>query len=122
LLEQTVIALRQAGIEVVLAHPERNDSVQLEPARLVPFVRDGALVQLTAASVTGALGPIPRETSLRLLSLGAAHVIATDAHGPHLPGRSGLADAVAELADAALGDYLVRTVPQAVLDGDDVPR
>jgi protein-tyrosine phosphatase len=121
LLEQTVTALGAAGIATVLAHPERNDAVQREPARLLPLVRSGTLVQLTAASVTGALGKAPRDTSLRLLALGAAQVIATDAHRPHMQGRPGLVEAVAALDDLALGDYLVRLVPQAVLAGDDVP-
>ena len=48
--------LRGAGFTTVLAHPERNSAVQDSPQRLADLVSDGALVQLTAASITGGFG------------------------------------------------------------------
>lgn len=119
LAEQTVASLRASGIRPVLAHPERNDAVQSAPRRLEPLVAAGALVQLTAGSVTGLLGAHPRDASNALLERGLAHLLASDAHGPHVP-RAALADAVAALGDDALARRLTVDVPAAIIAGDDV--
>jgi protein-tyrosine phosphatase len=120
LLEPTLADLRAHGIRAILAHPERNDAVQADPSRLVPAVREGALVQLTAASVAGLLGPVPRRAGQHLLKLGVAHVLATDAHGPGLSERASLAVGVAALADPVLARRLATDVPAAILAGVDV--
>src|SRR5437899_4230866 len=52
-LAQRLFALRTARITPVLAHPERNAAVQLQPELLVRIVQSGVLVQVTAASVDG---------------------------------------------------------------------
>jgi protein-tyrosine phosphatase len=120
LLGPTLADLGAHGIRAVLAHPERNDAVQADPSLLVPAVREGALVQLTAASVAGLLGPAPLRAGQDLLELGLAHVLATDAHGPGLTSRASLAVGVAALADPALARRLATDVPAAILAGVDV--
>ena len=65
-----VARLRAAGVTPVLAHPERNDEVQLRPSRLGELVRNGALVQLTAGSVDGTLGAAPRRAAFELVRSG----------------------------------------------------
>jgi protein-tyrosine phosphatase len=121
LLGRTVAGLERRGIGTVLAHPERNAEVQAEPARLDELVAAGALVQLTASSVDGRLGPAPQRTSFALLERGAAHVIASDVHGPRLR-EGGLSAARAALDDEALADRLTRDAPRAILAGVDPPR
>jgi protein-tyrosine phosphatase len=120
LLEPTLLQLRASGIRPLLAHPERNAAVQADPSRLGPVVREGALVQLTAGSLSGSFGSPPRAAALRLLELGLAHVLATDAHGAHVAGRGGLASAVGALSDSALAKRLTIEVPAAILAGEDV--
>ena len=117
LLEQSVVALAAAGIRAVIAHPERNDAVQAEPARLRALVDQGALVQVTAGSLTGLLGRAAHAAAHELLGLGLVHLAASDAHGPHVA-RGGLADAVAVLGDDA--GRLTADTPRAILDGLDV--
>ena len=119
LADQTVQLLAGTGIRTVFAHPERNDAVHDDPARLGPLVARGALVQLTAGSLTGLHGAPAREASRKLVGLGLAHVLASDAHGPHVP-RATLADGVAALGDDELADRLTRRVPAAILAGLDV--
>ena len=66
----------------MLAHPERYPEVREDPEPLGPLVDAGTLVQVTAASVVGRLGTRNHQTSLRLVELGLAHMIASDAHAP----------------------------------------
>ena len=120
LLEPTVSALVRKGLRPLLAHPERNASVQERPERLQPLVAAGALLQLTAASVHGGLGHSPRGAAWRLLELGVVHVLATDSHGPHIR-QGGLAAAAASLADEGLARYLTVDAPAAIVAGDEVP-
>ena len=120
LLGPTLADLRARGIRALLAHPERNDAVQADPSRLAPAVREGALVQLTAASVAGLLGPAPLRAGQHLIELGLAHVLATDAHGSGLAKRASLAVGVAALADAEFARRLTTDVPAAILAGADV--
>jgi protein-tyrosine phosphatase len=120
LLGPTLADLRARGIRALLAHPERNDAVQADPSRLAPAVRDGALVQITAASIAGLLGPASLRAAQHLIELNLAHVLATDAHGPGLARRASLAVGVAALADSELARRLSADVPAAILAGVDV--
>jgi protein-tyrosine phosphatase len=102
------------GFGIVLAHPERNPDVQAMPGRLQEFVGDGMLVQLTAASVDGRLGKRTRETSLTLLDLGIAHLLASDAHAPAIR-EIGLSAAAESIGDSALARWLTEDVPAAIV-------
>jgi protein-tyrosine phosphatase len=108
------------GITLVLAHPERNPGVQLDPGSVKPLVAAGALVQLTAASVDGRLGRLNKRTARRLIATECAHLIASDAHWPGLR-RAGMSSAAAALDDARLADWLVREVPTAIVRNDPIP-
>jgi protein-tyrosine phosphatase len=117
-LEQTVFELQVRGWRVVLAHPERNDEVQANPERLTHLVETGALIQLTAASLDGRLGRATRATAFRLLELGHAHLIASDAHAPSLR-QVGMSAAAEAVGDPDLAQWLTVDVPRAILE--DVP-
>lgn len=109
------------GFGVVLAHPERNPDLQAVPAKLHEFVDGGMLVQLTAASVDGRLGKRARETSLALLDLGLAHLLASDAHEPTIRGI-GLSAAVESIGDDELARWLTDDVPAAIVSGTPLPE
>ena len=120
LLEQTLLHLRAIGIRPLLAHPERNDAVQVDPSLLGAVVEGGALVQVTAGALNGSFGAQPQAAARRLLELGLAHVLATDAHGPHVAGRGGLAAAAAVISNPGLARRMTAEVPAAILAGEDV--
>ena len=120
-LGDRVFRLRTAGFRAVLAHPERNASVQSSPDRLAPLVAAGALVQITAASVDGRLGRGPQRTSRALLDLGLAHLIASDAHAPELR-AVGLSAAARAVGSAPLGRWLTHDVPAAIVAGGRIPE
>ena len=114
-LEETLFQLRLRGFRPVLAHPERNAEVQATPERLERAVAQGALVQLTAASIDGRLGRPTRTAAFRLLELGLAHLIGSDAHAPSVR-QVGMSAAAAAVEDAALARWLTVDVPRAILD------
>jgi protein-tyrosine phosphatase len=119
-LEETVYALGLKGLVAVLAHPERNREVQAGPDRLAEAVRMGALVQLTAASLDGRIGRSSQATATRLLELGLAHLLASDAHTPEIR-EAGLAAAAEALEDEPLARFLTVEAPCAIVAGEPVP-
>jgi protein-tyrosine phosphatase len=118
-LAEQLAALRSAGFQAVLAHPERNAEVQAAPGRLGPLVESGALIQLTAASLSGTLGRRCQATALRLLELQLAHLVGSDIHTRGR--RAGLSAAVTELSDSSISQWLTFDVPHAIVSDDPVP-
>jgi protein-tyrosine phosphatase len=119
-LEETVYGLGLRGVLPVLAHPERNREVQSSPERLGEAVRLGALLQLTAASIDGRIGRSSQKAAERLLELGLAHVLASDAHTPEIR-EAGLADAAEAVRDDRLAAFLTTEAPGAIVAGELVP-
>jgi protein-tyrosine phosphatase len=119
-LEQTVFELQLRGFAIVLAHPERNEEVQERPERLERVVEMGVLIQLTAASIDGRLGPRSQKTGLRLLERDLAHLLASDAHAPSVR-QVGMAASASVIGDDALARWLTRDVPGAIVGDSQVP-
>jgi protein-tyrosine phosphatase len=116
-----VFELRLRGFSVVLAHPERNYEVQERPQRLERLAESGVLMQLTAASLDGRLGPRAQKTARRLLDLELAHLIASDAHAPEIR-RIGMTAATARLGDESLAHWLTDAMPAAIVAGAALPE
>lgn len=72
--------LLSAGYVPVIAHPERNRAILENPDILFEFVSNGAISQLTCASVAGKYGKDVQRFSIALLEKGLAHLVASDAH------------------------------------------
>jgi protein-tyrosine phosphatase len=117
-LGETVLKLGENGFTAILAHPERNAFVQGGPQRLAGLVDLGALIQVTAGSLSGAFGPAPAKAGRSLVDSGLAHVVASDAHRPG--SRPAMRDAVRELPDA-LATWLTQDVPRAILQHERPP-
>ena len=90
------------GIRPMIAHPERNKDILRAPEKILPFVRLGCLLQLTADAVAGAFGAECAARSAQLLEEGWVFVLASDAHDstsrpPRIaPGREAAARIVGE--------------------------
>ena len=117
---ELIFSFKMDGITPILAHPERNTAIQQDPDILLQLVETGALVQVTAMSVTGAFGSRAGACAARLLKRRLVHVIASDAHDADYR-RPALTAAVAAAAEI-LGDRtqaldLVTRIPQHILDG-----
>lgn len=72
--------LRRLGVRPIIAHPERNKAVMADPDCLEPFLAEGCLLQLTAASIVGRFGPQAERAAFELLDRRWVQVVASDAH------------------------------------------
>ena len=79
-LENLVFQLKLAGLEVLLAHPERIRYFRDDVRRYESVVRMGAYGQITTGSVTGIFGAEVRSFSEEIVRKGLVHVLASDAH------------------------------------------
>ena len=114
-------SLQTEGITPVLAHPERNAEVQADLQRIVPLVRSGALIQVTAASIDGRVGRRAQACGLELIEYGLAQLIASDAH--HASVRAvGMAAAAKVLRNEPLAAWLTRDVPAAIVANEPIPE
>jgi protein-tyrosine phosphatase len=124
--EPMVLDLHARGHRVLLAHPERCPAFQRDPARLERLVGAGALVQITAGSMTGAFGSTVRRFTVSILREGLAHVVASDAHDNvrRPPGlHAGFPALERELPGLGGQErWLTELVPRAVLDGTPLPE
>jgi protein-tyrosine phosphatase len=84
---QEAAAIRAAGLDVILAHPERSLSIQRRPELLHELVEEGALVCFNADSFIGGHGEACEQCGWRLLELGIGDFVASDAHRPERPSR-----------------------------------
>lgn len=78
--ESLFFELQIAGYVPVIAHPERNQQLLIEPERLYRFASAGALSQVTTASVAGHFGRHAQEMALVFLRHRLSQLIASDAH------------------------------------------
>lgn len=117
-LEESVFNLLVAGIVPVLTHPERLSWIDTHYEVFGRLVHAGALMQITAGSLTGRFGRNPKYWAERMLDEGQVHILATDAH--HIDKRPPLLAEAREAAAKRVGDaeavHLVQTRPRGILD------
>jgi protein-tyrosine phosphatase len=117
------LKLGDIGITPVITHPERNPILQRSPRRVLDWVEQGCVVQVTASSVTGSWGERVQRAAGWLLKRAAVHVLATDAHDitRRAPKLSPARDAVAEMCGAEIAHALVEENPRAIISGQPLP-
>jgi protein-tyrosine phosphatase len=119
-LENLVFQLKLAGIETVLAHPERIRYFQDDVRRYEAVVNLGVYGQLTTGSVLGRFGSEARELSDELLRKGLAHILASDAH--NVRGRAPALRQALEVIVPRVGERFARAmtsdIPRALLAGE----
>jgi len=76
----SLLKLQAAGMTPIITHPERNAHLQRRPERVLEWVEQGCLVQVTASAVTGSWGDTTCRIAQWLLEHDAVHVLASDAH------------------------------------------
>jgi protein-tyrosine phosphatase len=121
--EALIFRLGIKGYRILLAHPERNPTFQHVPDRLAALARRGVLIQVTSTSLCRRRSSRSGRLARWLLREGLVHVLASDAHGPDLPGPMPLAAGL-RMARELVGpaaDWLVTDAPAAVLAGQPLP-
>jgi protein-tyrosine phosphatase len=78
--QQLFFDLQVKGVTPVIVHPERNEEISQHPNRLYQFIADGALSQVTAASLVGKNGRSTKKLTLQFIENNLAQFVASDAH------------------------------------------
>jgi len=73
-------SFRERGYIPILAHPERYRLLSKHPLWLRTWKNQGCLIQLTASSLTGAMGAAILSAATAMVREGMAHFVASDAH------------------------------------------
>ncbi len=104
------------NIRPLVAHPERNKAVLTHLEKIEPIREAGAMLQVTARSITGGFGPYAKKRALQMLERGWIDVVATDAHNlVHRPPRLQAAfDMVCQHAGEGVAVRLFQEMPAAI--------
>ena len=121
-LEPLLRSLRKQGLVGILSHPERNRGIIRDPDVMWDVVEAGGLLQITAASLTGAFGSSCQEIAELAVDEGLVHFIASDAHDTKRRpfGMRDAYDTICDMAGEKLADLVCCENPSRVFDGDDV--
>ena len=119
---ETIFGLRARGLTPVIAHPERNELLQDNPALVAPWIKAGALLQLDGDSLLGVWGGHTKRCGEELLRRGLFHAMATDAHSTDKrpPRMKAALERAFELVGSG-ASALVTTGPELLLAGKTVP-
>ncbi|MCF6157364.1 MAG: tyrosine protein phosphatase [wastewater metagenome] len=117
--ERIIFLLKSRGFIPVLPHIERNSRVQKNPTIVERFVELGAIIQVTAQSITGDFGRAPKKCAHWMLYNNLVQVIASDAHSP--AGRPPILSRAVKIAIDMIGEEsAMKTVwdyPKMILEG-----
>jgi len=105
--ERLLFDIQSKGMIPIIVHPERNSRLLEEPDLLYKFVTNGALAQVTAASVTGHFGKKIKRFSHQLIQSNLVHFVSSDAH--NLEGRSFYMREALEVIESEHGQDTVYT-------------
>ena len=89
-----------AGLQPVIAHPERTEAVLDRPVLADELAERGWLLQINATSLLGRHGEDAADVGWDLLARGVATIVASDGHRPTRPAHL---DETYELAASRLG-------------------
>lgn len=108
----------------IITHPERNATIQRHPERMKEWLRGGALVQVTASSLTGRFGRIAQSLAQQFLDKNWVHFLATDAHNTDSrpPKMSEAYNLVAKRYGQETAERLCVTNPRAAFFGEGLER
>ncbi len=115
--------MADVGIIPVITHPERNPILQETQQRVLRWVDQGCVVQVTASAVTGGWGQKVARAAEWLLERDAVHVLASDAHDTkhRVPALSAAREKVAKLCGHEVAQALVDDNPRAVISDKPLP-
>jgi protein-tyrosine phosphatase len=123
IFEELLLRVTDRGYRILLAHPERNHTLQNNPERLGRMVEQGVLVQITASALASSeRRSRSRRLARDLLRDGHAHVIASDSHGAIQ--RAALSQGVAAASELApnRAQWMVTEAPHAIVMGEPLPE
>ena len=117
--DEAMFQLQLEGFTPVLAHPERQVTIQEQPELVAGLVERGVITEVTGGSITGDFGRDAQRSAHHLLTHSLVHIIASDGHtavGNRPPVMSGALNAAARLVGDEAAQTMVVTNPRAILD------
>jgi len=117
------LKLVDRGITSVITHPERNAILQQTPQRVLDWIEQGCVIQVTASALTGSWGERAQGIAKWLLERDGVHVLASDAHDAkhRVPRLSQGRDAATEICGTDIAQALVEENPHAMVSGQPLP-
>lgn len=110
--------LREKGIQVIIAHPERNMAIlnNINAVNLLAY--SGASMQLTADSLTGKYGPEIARAAEVIVSMDGTHFVASDAHDARVrrPVLSKAIKKLKKIVGSSRTDEIVYENPQLIIE------
>ena len=115
--------LQLAGYRPILSHVERNTYFLENPHRLLHWVENWILTQITAASLLEGFAEEIREFALFLVKHRLVHMLVTDTHSLNMrkPQLSGARRAIENLEGPETATRMVCDTPRQILRGEHVP-
>lgn len=115
---EVIHRLKLRGVNVILAHPERNVEIMKNPERVKEFMRIGTLLQVNSLSLIGVFGNETKRTAGEIISSGWAHFIATDCHTARVRSPR-IRGVLKDIPDKAFR-HLLHDNPAKVLKGEQI--
>lgn len=111
------------GCVPIVTHPERLAWIEERYDVISQLAEAGALMQLTAASITGGFGSRARYWAERMLDEARVDLVASDAHDARRrpPGLSRAREHISTRCGAAFARRLTEDVPKAILADAEIP-
>jgi protein-tyrosine phosphatase len=122
-INETFYELSVKGLRSIITHPERNPIIQRHPERLAGWLRDGCLIQITAASLNGRFGKTAQSFAWECLEKNWVHFLATDAHNVRSrpPQMREAWESVAKRFGQSTADRLCIENPRAAFNNTKLP-
>ncbi len=122
-VKQLFFELTSMGLNLIIAHPERNSIFMHDPELLYDLIKMGVYTQANSGSFSSFYGSRTKEAAYRFLEWNFYHFLASDSHGKHKRSTS-LSRAyrkVSELVGDEEATALVEHNPEAVIKDKDIP-
>lgn len=122
LVDQAITELQALGKKVIIVHPERYFDEVSEGVDFVKrWVEAGCVMELNRTSLLNLHGEVPYKLSHRLVKIGLAHVVASDAHqgeGIRVCRLDDVETSLIKNYGAHMAEMLLHTNPQRILDNE----
>ena len=122
LVDQAIAELKAQGKKIIIVHPERYfDDVREGIEFIKGWVEAGCVLELNRTSLLNQHGEMAYKLSHKLLKIGLAHVVASDAHqgeGIRVCRLDDVETSLIKNYGAHVAEMVLKTNPQRILDNE----
>ncbi len=117
-IKRRLEAIRQTGIQPIIAHPERYFAVQNDLTLADKWRKEGYYLQINGGSLTGQFGKKAKRVAERMLKRQLVSLVATDAHNTQdrVPLLSSAASVIAKKSGKDYSNVLTMINPERLLN------